>query len=242
MPGLLKARAGSILTICSFFFTQALRIMLRSIPVTIYHTQITEPLPPHKWKRLFTHLSDNQKDRNQQYHRWQDRHAHLFGKLLLLRGLTRDFDEQADLDLIRQDRYGKPFLRGAVEFNISHSGAYVLCAIGRNVKLGVDIEAVNTIDLDHYRSTMTAAQWDIIERAPNPIRKFFDIWTLKESVIKADSRGLQIPLQDISTDGDRVICDGNPWYTKSIFFDNAYCSHLAADTSELSIRLKPVCF
>jgi 4'-phosphopantetheinyl transferase len=74
-------------------------------------------------------FSEDQVLRNHRFVRWQDKHLHLFGRLLLLNGIKNlGFDTK----LINEIKYTlnqKPFIEGVqVDFNITHSGNYVLCA------------------------------------------------------------------------------------------------------------------
>jgi 4'-phosphopantetheinyl transferase len=104
---------------------------------------------------------------------------------------------------LTEDPRGKPRLRdGALEFNLSHSGGYVLIGVGR-APLGVDIESVER-EID-WRGI--AARWfHPRERAalfasPDAEQRdaFFQIWTQKEAYLKAIGRGLAGNLADFAT-------------------------------------------
>lgn len=108
-----------------------------------------------------------------------------------------------DLNIINKDiafgknEYGKPFLKNVNDFhfNISHSENWVVCATSR-YEVGIDIEYVKPIDFeiakryfskDEYRDLM-------IRKFDQRLSFFYDLWTLKESYIKAVGKGLSIPL------------------------------------------------
>lgn len=101
---------------------------------------------------------------------------------------------------------GKPYLKGYsnFNFNLSHSGDFVVCAID-NKPIGIDIEKIESIDHKGIaQSFFSKDECDFILKGDlqAQIDKFYEIWTLKESYIKADGRGLTIPLKSFSINID----------------------------------------
>lgn len=92
---------------------------------------------------------------------------------------------------------GKPYLVDApreLDFNVSHSGEWLVCAVTAGIPVGVDVEeAVPTRDVmtlarRFFREEEVAA---LAERgAAEQCERFYDLWTLKESAVKA--RGEQL--------------------------------------------------
>ena len=109
---------------------------------------------------------------------------------------------------------GKPSLiteqqiKTGLNFNISHSQEHLLIAIcqiqGQPLQLGVDIEhARSSTNIDsimkHYFSD--AELTDLLELNKEEQReRFFDLWALKESYIKATGKGLATSLRSFSFD------------------------------------------
>ncbi|PSW05953.1 4'-phosphopantetheinyl transferase family protein [Photobacterium lipolyticum] len=109
---------------------------------------------------------------------------------------------------------GKPRLcaeqreQTGLEFNLSHSGDYLLLGVMRagseNVELGVDIEHARTSTdiypiLNHYFSPQEVTA--LLNLAENRQRqRFFDLWALKESYIKATGHGLAKSLKSFGFD------------------------------------------
>ncbi|QQX82589.1 4'-phosphopantetheinyl transferase superfamily protein [Shewanella sp. KX20019] len=114
---------------------------------------------------------------------------------------------------------GKPRLTAAqyeqtgIAFNLSHSGDWLLLAIHQQpvqdaasstVELGVDIERcrkstnIHSI-LNHYFSKPETAA---LLALPNELQRdrFFDLWALKESYIKAKGLGLALSLKSFGFD------------------------------------------
>ncbi|CAK1909083.1 4'-phosphopantetheinyl transferase family protein [Vibrio crassostreae] len=99
-------------------------------------------------------------------------------------------------------------LKTGLNFNISHSKEHLLIAVcqreGKRVQLGVDIEhARSSTNIDsimkHYFSDKELA--DLLKLSKELQReRFFDLWALKESYIKATGRGLATSLRSFSFD------------------------------------------
>lgn len=102
---------------------------------------------------------------------------------------------------IRQNQWGKPSLEGCPDFhfNLSHSGHYAAIAWGSS-KVGVDLEI-----LCERRSISRLAQryFTVPEQkyvfARDTDRRFFKIWTAKESYLKYTGTGLTRPLASFCT-------------------------------------------
>ncbi len=100
----------------------------------------------------------------------------------------------------------KQQLKTGLNFNISHSKEHLLIAVcqreGKQVQLGVDIEhARSSTNIDsimkHYFSDKELA--DLLELSKEEQReRFFDLWALKESYIKATGKGLATSLRSFS--------------------------------------------
>jgi 4'-phosphopantetheinyl transferase len=124
-----------------------------------------------------------------------------FGKLLLLQAL-RDFDVRAKLKDLEYTVFGKPYIaNAAVGFNISHSGNCVICVMSTNAKtIGVDVEEMKPIDTEIFRNIWTVKEWSKIRQGH--LRIFYQYWTRKEAITKAEGNGLDIPLNQIDVSED----------------------------------------
>lgn len=178
------------------------------------------------------------RERAARFYRWQDAQAHVLGRLLLRTGLQRLGYPVSWLDKIAEDAYGRPhFAHDALDFNISHSGDWVLCALSPADPLGVDIEAIREIDLNDFKRTMTPLQWEEIYQAPSPRDQFFSFWVLKESVIKADGRGLSIPLTELEIIDHKVPVAGKDWFPRTFELSDGYKCCLASLAPDTPFKL-----
>ncbi|GJM30423.1 MAG: 4'-phosphopantetheinyl transferase [Cyclobacteriaceae bacterium] len=172
-------------------------------------------------------------------HRFQDRLRSLFGLLLLSRSWYTCFKHQLNFEEINSTNLNRPHLPGSkADFNIAHSGNYVVCALSRTNRVGVDVEQIRDVDLNDFTRTMNPEQWADIHNSQSPVNTFFQYWTMKESVIKADGRGLSIPLTELVFNHRRVHYDNRIWYLYPLRLDTNYSGCLAS--SEKIDRLETV--
>jgi 4'-phosphopantetheinyl transferase len=107
----------------------------------------------------------------------------------------------------RIGRFGKPelavpFGESSFRFNLSHSTSLAVCAISFGYDVGIDVERV---DYGFEIDDIVAAYFTEGERAqladrqgPSRVDAFFQLWTLKEAIIKAIGHGLSMSLHDFS--------------------------------------------
>ena len=193
----------------------------------IYFTCFEERQPDHLFERRLNTLPSFLIEKTKRFRRWQDAHASLFGKLLLLEGL-KAFNVVDALNSIQYTRFGKPYLRDCpVCFNISHSGHFVICVVSNEVdRVGVDVELVKPINIYDLKNVWTDKEWNEIEEGG--VHLFYEYWTRKEAVLKADGRGLGIPFKDIDVRDTRVSFNSETYFLKAFDLSVNYKIHLAA--------------
>jgi 4'-phosphopantetheinyl transferase len=102
-------------------------------------------------------------------------------------------------------RHGRPAIAGGnplnLQFNLSKSSDLVVCAVTREVIIGVDVENVRRrAPLDVAETFFAPAEVAALRALPLEQQpgRFFEYWTLKESYIKARGLGLTIPLDQFA--------------------------------------------
>lgn len=156
---------------------------------------------------------------------------YLLGKMLLVKGMRQLTGNGWCIDQLVFDAYKKPFCNNGTCFNITHSGDYVLCAISDTVGLGIDIEQIRDIEPDDFLHCFTAAEWQAIRNMTDPLAGFYRFWTRKEAVMKADGRGMYIPLQSFEVLQDHVALDHQVWSLLELPVDERHSAHLATSIS-----------
>lgn len=135
------------------------------------------------------------------------------------------------LDHVRRTNFGKPFVDSDIDFNISHSGEYVLLACAKGMKVGIDIEMLKPVEFSDFEKTMTPSQWEFIKSSTFPLRSFYKYWTIKEGVIKAEGEGLSIPLQEIEIGDESAKFREHTWHFKEVDIDEHYFAHVVTSAN-----------
>ncbi len=130
----------------------------------------------------------------------------------------------------------RPILKSIHEprlaFNVSHSGEMILIAIS-DLDIGVDIEEVspgfNYTEI--LESSFSGQEKRYIEKAGKPLFAFYDIWTRKEALLKACSKGISDDLAEYQClDGAQFISKDlldNSWFVKSFNIKGLYAASVA---------------
>ncbi len=168
---------------------------------------------------LKTFLTEEERQKAARYHFAKDRDLYITAHAILRLLIARYIGQTTTEFGFAVNENGKPYLEGNndIQFNISHSGEYVLLGMSRHNPLGVDVEIVkefknsNSIverffserEKMHYNS-LAAVDRDTI---------FFRYWVFKEAYIKALGVGMKYPLDqftvEFKTDATAEIYDVN---------------------------------
>ena len=186
---------------------------------------------------LLRELSVEDQSEILKYKFWRDRQATLFGKLLLKKILRENF-KLSEVPKITTEEHGRPLLQSDLDFNISHSGKYVHCVVSDKARIGVDVEKHRQVNIENFGKYFTTKEWKEIYAYDNPLKGFFDFWSLKESVIKADGRGVAILQKTEKKNNQVVVCDSKYWHFKQLDLAHEYSSFIASSEpiNELEIQ------
>jgi 4'-phosphopantetheinyl transferase len=204
--------------------------------VYVYFIKNNQRLPQSLWVDCFGLLPEQFHEKVKRYYFWKDRQAGLIGKLLLQSVFNQRLPG-ARLEDLNYNQYNKPFIDDTINFNLSHSGGYVVCACTSLPEaIGIDIEYIRPdIEINQFKNIFTPAEWRHIKKAKSPESTFFKLWTIKESIIKADGRGLQIPLDSLKINECEAWHEQNQWYYRNILIHEEYQCHLAAKTKSYKL-------
>lgn len=176
---------------------------------------------------LMEQLPLSEKLKLRQYRIEADRLRGAVGKLLLQKVLIEEGYGADVLQKIQRDSYQRPFLDYTLDFNISHSGNWVVLAVGRQLRLGIDVEELRPIDLEAMTPFFTPEECGYIQSTIQPLTTFYAIWTQKEAVLKANGKGLHLALEQVQLSGAKALCEQQEWYLYPLDFHPQYACHLA---------------
>ncbi len=146
----------------------------------------------------------------------------IIGELLVRAVICSNFSLANEKILFQYSEYRKPFLKNHsnIHFNISHSGDWVVCALSAR-EVGIDVEKIRDLDFNIARRFFSVEEVKQLFAMPKELQLnyFFDLWTLKESYLKALGTGLTKPLSSFIVKFDKgniVLHEGN--HPVEVFF------------------------
>lgn len=139
-----------------------------------------------------------------QYKRREDQKRSLGAYLLLLHA-CRESGRNTKKFCIRKNPMGKPYFEmentagtageAVPFFNLSHSGAYAVCAYDEKTECGVDIQKIREDRMGIAERFFSESEKGLlrqkIDGGTDPARAFTQLWSRKESLAKCIGCGLQ---------------------------------------------------
>jgi len=171
--------------------------------IDLWCTYISDIQDDSLWVRYDALLSTDERARQARFRFARDQRRYLVTRALVRTALSRYAALRPEEWAFSAGAHGRPVISGprplpALEFNISHSADLVMLGVTSARTLGLDVENFETRDadiagLDRYFAPEESAA--LLSLAPRERRRrFFELWTLKESYIKARGLGLAIAL------------------------------------------------
>lgn len=171
---------------------------------TVDPEALTDPALLERYEGL---LSDDERARRDRFRFERGRHECLVTRALVRTTLSRYVPVAPERWRFVANRHGAPALApGQVEpplrFNLAHTRGLIACAVTVDRDVGVDVEwtgrrGASVALADHFFSPSEARALRALP-AEQQRERFFRLWTLKESYIKARGMGLAIPLDRFS--------------------------------------------
>ncbi|MEM9824092.1 MAG: 4'-phosphopantetheinyl transferase superfamily protein [Bacteroidota bacterium] len=199
--------------------------------VLICHTELQKNLRKPSYAHYFAQLPKSQIQKVAAYNQYADQVASVMGKHLLLKGLSFLGFTRENIKSFQYGKNNRPFLASLpqLDFNISHSGQFIVCALSTDAKVGIDIEKKESINLLNFRNQLTENQWEDLQGSEQPETLFYQLWVQKEALVKADGSGLQYPFSTIDIQQQRALLNEQTWLLQPIDLAPEYCVWLASN-------------
>ena len=201
----LKEPAVSVRTVSSGTLLE-----LVSGQIDLWYTR-TDQVGPELALRYRALLTPQELSQHGRFHFEKDRHRYLVSQALSREVLSCYMPVAPEAWRFEADHYGKPQLvdpaglAREIDFNISNTDGLVVFGIYRGKALGVDTECMQReAPLEVAERFFSAHESRCLRRLPPPDQalRFWELWTLKESYIKARGMGLSLPLDQFSFELD----------------------------------------
>jgi len=158
-------------------------------------------LKPDEFNMLSTLVTADKRKRINNFKFYEDAQRTLLGDILArveICSVTGQKNHQ--LNFTAGD-FGKPHLANNphINYNISHSGSYIACAVSSR-PVGIDVESASNVDIEIANRFFAPDEIEYIFSPSNKSKheRFYQIWTMKESHTKWEGSGLSKPLTSFS--------------------------------------------
>lgn len=188
----------------------------------VYALYLKSELPTLIFDNLLSYVSNEKKEKVDRFMRKIDAERALLSDVLCRTVIMENLKLYNKDIKFSYNKYQKPYLITFpnFHFNLSHSGNWIVCAIDDKT-IGIDIEKIDNIDLDIAKRFFTTKEHLDLMNSPCNHRQayFYDLWTLKESYIKALGWGLSLPLDSFSIriNNDNISLETNNEFNQCFF-------------------------
>ena len=139
----------------------------------------------------------------------------------------RDLGEENSLPLAFScDENGKPCIVGSKwDFNISHSGDIVCCAVGENVKVGADVQMMEERDFIQLAKKFCSENEYVrlLRYGDEKLKShFYEFWARKEAIAKRDGVKKYTSFREIDVTWWHVCCFERKGYMYAVAADKAF--------------------
>ena len=149
---------------------------------------------------VYSLLDDTERARSRRYRFERDRIRFVNRRAYLRQVLASYIQVEPSRIRLRTASHGRPQLAdgGDLSFNLSHADGMVAVVVARGTRVGMDLERLRPIEDvgELARGLFHPREVAALLSAPSAQRSaaFLSIWTRKEAIVKADGRGLSVPL------------------------------------------------
>lgn len=156
--------------------------------ITTYYTKSSAFEAQITLEVLLKQLPEHFSARALRYQFPEDAYNFVLGRLMLKKALKTLGLPVECLNEMTYNEEGKPLIDG-ISFSISHSQDLVACAFCATGNIGLDVEFPRDITRTHFRHCFNDQEWALIEKDESR-HTFYQYWTQKEAILKANGVGL----------------------------------------------------
>ncbi|MEY3220526.1 MAG: hypothetical protein RIT27_1883 [Pseudomonadota bacterium] len=141
------------------------------------------------------------------------------------------------LQALQYSALGRPYLKNQPNFNLSHTDHWVVCALTEKGKIGIDLEKIKMLNYQGLLKRFFNAQEQALFQTE---KGFFEGWTRKEAILKAQGCGLRVELKQIDVSKNPVLLEQPYWFSPVYLpFENSVC-HLATNFPDPIFSLQAI--
>lgn len=207
--------------------------------VFVYYTDVSPMKDPSLNERLVSSVSRERQISIKKLCSPRDRRLSVGAEILLRKVLEKHGLCYDDYQLARSI-YGKPYLVGCpMDFNISHSGEHILCAVSE-WPVGCDVELIGDFDIHSMQWFIHQDELRFLSKicyGSERTEAFYRLWTMKESLLKASGTGLAVDPGSFNLNLDSynhiVIFDGIQYAIREFSIEDGYAYSVCSTSDEI---------
>lgn len=163
----------------------------------IYTLYLDKPLDENVRQRLFPLLNEERKEAISGKRNIMAADESLIGEVLAKYAVSKETRPPLkDINIKHTDK-GMPYIEGFPLFlSITHSHGLIAVAVSSSA-VGLDAEKIRDFSEGVARRMFTDRELDYIYNSADKNKRFFHIWTLKESYVKAIGTGISFPMKNL---------------------------------------------
>lgn len=167
---------------------------------------VLKPSEVHLWKiqikenetylnTLKKYLNKNEINNSEEFRQKIDQIRFIFSRAMLKRILSIYTNKPVNDLIFSYNKFNKPYIKNNlhIHFNISHSNDLIIFAFTISHQIGTDIENIKLIEEIDSISKLVFSEIEYYQWKNTPeenkIFSFYQLWTYKESIIKAIGTG-----------------------------------------------------
>lgn len=212
--------------------------------MNIYYFNITPLRNKIMFQKAYEKISNDRKEKVISYKQTDDK-LRCVGAGLLIEYIRELYNIKSNIVM---DKYGKIYFEdNTVNFNISHSGNFVVLAVSEN-PIGIDIQRIRADKHRVAEKNFLPAECDFINEGNNEaelMERFCQVWTVKEAYLKKIGIGLRKPLKSFEVDmsGDMpVVVDDIEGKVIQFKMDGLYIVSVSTSKKDDDIKISEYTF
>ena len=203
-------------------------LLRRCFALKLYKFDIRD-MNKTEYNKWFSLMDEEKQKKVNRFRFDDDKKRTVAGEMLARKAINKLCGVPEEKIIFGKTEKGKPFAENVdVQFNISHSGNFVVCAADKK-SIGVDIEEIRLVNLKVAKRVYTNDELfylfgytptdNAFDKTPDSqmLVRFFELWTAKEAYLKYTGTGLVDNLKELSVDRNNIICEKFGNYIISVY-------------------------
>ena len=174
--------------------------MTSSLPLLLA-VKKADLLDVQTYTALYRQATASRRERTDRFMRREDKCRSIVGEALVRFILRERSGKELDDAMIIINQFGCPSIPAAgFNYSVSHSGRWVICAADTGT-IGADVECMHKVSDGIAERFFCPEEVGYIDEGNSDAerqQRFFTLWVLKESYIKALGRGFNCPLSSFA--------------------------------------------